>query len=494
MKHAELNKQIKMAFLEIERMRLREYSEIFEQCSGIDINYSDCYKKHINKLFENDQSDCDRDRTCNLDNFSKKTSFVRLYVKRAVCVAAAIVIASGAVIIIDDNVRTAVVNAAQRVFSFIPGTGSFIENSGGIIAMQGSVRAEFDDGYIKVNSAYIASGHMEITLEGTVTFKDSDEISICDDEKKSAEYPDETNLMNDENGRWSAACTFTIENVKYNKNAIYFININGNNIPIVLAPVKKITKNVNYYEDEDIGVSAAVITEYTKDGTDKLKLSLSAKSNIPNTQINFGNDSIKLIKSDNTMVMPESCMFSENGKCTAVFDTLLDEDTKLIVSNVKLYETLSGSYDLKFEVKRDSLFNRTFDINGKKINISGAEWQSYYNNMNMRLPDGDKADAGSSAQKIMLNADIQGKLADKLKLTGLELKPNSDYINNYEYNGKKLIYENADKTANEENASDNGADITACIENIKPHIASALIEISGISYELKDDIIIKLAV
>ena len=312
--------------------------------------------------------------------------------------------------------------------------------------------------------------------------------------KKSAEYPDETNLMNDENGRWSAACTFTIENVKYNKNAIYFININGNNIPIVLAPVKKITKNVNYYEDEDIGVSAAVITEYTKDGTDKLKLSLSAKSNIPNTQINFGNDSIKLIKSDNTMVMPESCMFSENGKCTAVFDTLLDEDTKLIVSNVKLYETLSGSYDLKFEVKRDSLFNRTFDINGKKINISGAEWQSYYNNMNMRLPDGDKADAGSSAQKIMLNADIQGKLADKLKLTGLELKPNSDYINNYEYNGKKLIYENADKTANEENASDNGADITACIENIKPHIASALIEISGISYELKDDIIIKLAV
>ncbi len=181
---------------------------------------------------------------------------------------------------------------------------------------------------------------------------------------------------------------------------------------------------------------------------------------------------------------------SEKKKTSYSFEELQENGD----SRIKLYETLSGAYDLKFEVKRDSLFNRTFDINGKKIDISGAEWQSYYNNMNMRLPDGDKADAGSSAQKIMLNADIQGKLADKLKLTGLELKPNSDYINNYEYNGKKLIYENADKTANEENASDNGADITACIENIKPHIASALIEISGISYELKDDIIIKLAV
>ena len=82
-----------------------------------------------------------------------------------------------------------------------------------------------------------------------------------------------------------------------------------------------------------------------------------------------------------------------------------------------------------------------FDINGKEINISGAEWQSYYNNMNMRLPDGKKADAGSKTQKIIFNADIQGKLADKLKLTGLELKPDVGSVNGYEYNGQRLIYE-----------------------------------------------------
>lgn len=58
-----------------------------------------------------------------------------------------------------------------------------------------------------------------------------------------------------------------------------------------------------YYEDEDIGVSAAVITEYTENGTGKLKLSLSSKGNTPDSQISFGSDGIKLIKADNSMVM-----------------------------------------------------------------------------------------------------------------------------------------------------------------------------------------------
>ena len=80
----------------------------------------------------------------------------------------------------------------------------------GIIAMQGSVRAEFDSGYIKVNSAYIDSGSMKITLEGTVTFNGSDGMSVCDKDKKSISYPDEINWMSDEGNTWSAACEFTL--------------------------------------------------------------------------------------------------------------------------------------------------------------------------------------------------------------------------------------------------------------------------------------------
>lgn len=262
----------------------------------------------------------------------------------------------------------------------------------------------------------------------------------------------------------------------------------------MLAPAQKITENVNYYEDANIGISAAAITEYTDNGTGKLNLSLSAKSDGQDSQISFGADSIKLLKSDNSVVLPESCIFSENGKCTAVFDTLLDEDTKLIISNAELHETPSGSDDLKFNVKRGSSLNRTFDINGKEINISGAEWQSYYNNMNMRLPDGKKADAGSKAQKIIVNADIQGKLADKLKLTGLALKPDTGSVNEYEYNGQRLIYEDSDRAANEENTSKEVTGVTACAENLKPDISSVNIEISSISYKLKNDITIKLAV
>ena len=118
--------------------------------------------------------------------------------------------------------------------------------------MQGSVRAEFDYGYIKVNSAYIDSGKMKITLEGTVAFNGSDGISVCDEKKTSAAYPDEINWMNDENGAWSAACSFNIKNVRYDENAVYFVNVNGNEVPIVLAPAQKITENINYYEDADI--------------------------------------------------------------------------------------------------------------------------------------------------------------------------------------------------------------------------------------------------
>ena len=139
------------------------------------------------------------------------------------------------------------------------------------------------------------------------------------------------------------------------------------------------------------------------------------------------------------------------------------------------------------------MLSRTFDINGKEIDISGAEWQPYYNNMNMRLPDGDTADAGSRAQKIIFNADIQGKLAGKLKLTGLELKPDAGSVNEYEYNGQRLIYKDPGRATNEENAQNNGAGVTACAENLKPDISSVNVGISGISYKLKNNIVIKLA-
>ena len=492
MKHAEFNRQIKKAFLEIESMRFSEYPEIYDEGSGADINYSERYTKYINELLKHDTSN-----NVKIGNASgTKASYVfRPYLKHAACAAAAIMIACGAFIAIDDGARAAAVNAAQRVFSFIPGTGSFVENNGsGIIAMQGSVRAEFDSGYIKVNSAYIDSGSMKITLEGTAAFDGSDGISVCDKDKRSAAYPDEINWMSDEDGIWSAACTFSIKNVKYDENTVYFVNINGNEVSIVLAPAQRITENVNYYEDTDIGISVAAITEYTDGGTGKLKLSLSSKSDSPDQQISFGADSIKLLKSDNSAALPESCTFSENGKCTAVFDTLLDDDTKLVISNIELNETPSAVDDLKFSVKRGTSLNKSFDINGKEIKISGAQWQSYYHNMNMRLPDGNTAETGGEAQKIIFTADIRGKLADKLKLTGLELKPDAGSVNYYEYNGQRLIYEDPDRAANEDNTQNKVAGVTACAENIKPDISSANIEISGVSYKLKHDVVIKLAV
>ena len=491
MKHAEFNRQIKKAFLEIESMRFSEYPDIYDEGSWADINYSERYTKYINELLKHDTSN-----NVKIGNASgTKASYVfRPYLKRAACAAAAVIIACGAFITIDDGARAAVVNAAQRVFSFIPGTGTFIENNGGIIAMQGSVRAEFDSGYIKVNSAYIDSEGMKITLEGTVAFNGSDEISVCDDEKKSVVYPDEINWMSDDDGTWSAACTFSIKNVKYDENTVYFVNINGNEVPMVLAPAQKITENVNYYEDTDIGISVAAVTEYTDGGIGKLKLSLSSKSDSPDQQISFGADSIKLLKSDNSIILPESCTFSENGKCTAVFDTLLDDDTKLVISDIELNETPSAIDDLKFSVKRGTSLNKSFDINGKEIKISGAQWQSYYHNMSMHLPDGNTADAGDTAQKIIFTADIQEKLADKLKLTGLDLKPDSGSVNYYEYNGQRLIYEDSDRAANEGNTSNEETGVTACAENIKPGISSVNIEISGVSYELKHDVVIKLAV
>ena len=491
MKHAEFNRQIKKAFIEIESMRFSEYPEIYDEGSGADINYSERYTKYINELLKHDTSN-----NVKIGNASgTKASYVfRLYLKHAACAAAAVIIACGAFITIDDGARAAVVNAAQRVFLIIPGTGTFIENNGGIIAMHGSVRAEFDSGYIKVNSAYIDSGSMKITLEGTAAFDGSDGISVCDKDKKSAAYPDEINWMSDEDGTWSAACEFTVKNVKYDENAVYFVNINGNEVPIVLVPAQKITENVNYYEDTDIGISVAAITEYTDGGTGKLKLSLSSKSNSPDQQISFGTGSIKLLKSDSSVVLPESCTFSENGKCTAVFDTLLDDDTKLVISDIELNETPSAVDELKFSVKRGTSLNKSFDINGKEINISGVQWQSYYNNMNMRLPDGSTADAGGEAQKIIFTADIKGNLADKLKLTELDLKPDSGSVNYYEYNGQRLIYEDPDSAANEGNTSNEGTGVTACAENIKPDISSVNIEISGISYKLKHDVVIKLAV
>ena len=105
MKHAELNRQIKKAFLEIESMRFREYPEIYEERSGADIDYSERYVKYIDNLFENGSSN--RIKIADPVGSGAKASYVfRPYMKRAACAAAVVIIAGGAFIAIDDGARS----------------------------------------------------------------------------------------------------------------------------------------------------------------------------------------------------------------------------------------------------------------------------------------------------------------------------------------------------------------------------------------------------
>lgn len=507
MKRAELNRNIRNAFFEIERMRLAENEESYANDINIlpDIGYSEGYMEYIQKLLEkgwntaSDKMPSDRN-DMNKSGYRRCRNGLRRMnknVRRAACAAACIMLVSGAVVTFNDDIRNIAASAAQHIFAFIPGVNSFVENdkSNDVFAMQGSVSVDFSDGYIKVNSAYIKDGLMKMTIEGNVNFNGENGISVknADSNGNIVIRPDEINWMNDENGIWSAACVFSIS-ANFDSSCLYYLNINEHSVPVVLTISENISENVNFYYDADIGISIAAVTDYTDNGSKKLCVALVSKSDAAGSELNFSADDVKLVNSYGNIVAADSCLFSDSGQCILTFDTIPGENTKLVISNAQIMENFSKSEVIRFKAKRGKTMKRCFDINGKQLEISKPEWHDYFNDMRVRMPDGSVADAGSDAQKVGFRAVLMGKASEKLTLKNVELKPTDEYVNHYEYNGINLIYDGGYAGDSENGADGAKSAIIAYANNIRADVECAEIEICGVSYQFKNDIVIGLAV
>lgn len=507
MKRAELYRNIRNAFLEIERIRLMENKEYYDSDMAImsDIKYSEGYTKYIQELLEkgrkaasdnmlshrNDMNNSNGRRCRNGRRRMNKTIRCTAYT------AACILLVSGAVVTFNDDIRDITVSAAQRIFAFIPGVNSFVENdkNSTILTMQGSVSVDFSDGYIKVNSAYIKDGLMKMTLEGNIDFNGENGITVknADNDGNTVIKADEINWMYDENGIWSASCLFSVAS-KIDSSCLYYLDINEHIVPVVLTISENISENVNFYNDTDMGIRVAAITDYIDNGNKKLSITLMSESDAVGIEFNFSSDDIKLVKSDGKIVTADSCLFSENGHCILTFNTILDENTKLIISNAKIMDNLSKSEAVKFKAEQDSISQNCFEINGKQLELSSPEWHTYFNNMNVRLPDGSFADAGNDAQKIGFKASLIGKAADKLVLKNVDLKPADKYRNHYEYNGINLVYNDSYSEDFENSKAAQDSDIIVYANNIRTDVECAEIEICGVSYQFKNDIVIRLSV
>lgn len=507
MKRAELDRNIRNAFFEIERMRLVENEESYINYINTlsDFEYSESYTKYIQKLLEkgrntfNDNMLSDRNYVNNSDDRGCRNGIQKMSknIRSAACAAACILLVCGAVVTFNDNIRNITVSAAQRIFAFIPGVNSFVENdkNSTILTMQGSVSVDFSDGYIKVNSAYIKDGLMKMTLEGNIGFNGENGITVknADNDGNTAIKADEINWMHDENGIWSASCLFSVAS-KVDSSCLYYLDINEHIVPVVLTISENISENVNFYNDADMGIRIAAITDYIDNVNKKLSVTLMSESDAAGTEFNFSSDDIKLVKSDGKIVTADSCLFSENGHCILTFNTILDENTKLIISNAKIMDNLSKSEAVKFKAEQDSISQNCFEINGKQLELSSPEWHTYFNNMNVRLPDGSFADSGNDAQKIGFKASLIGKAADKLVLKNVDLKPVDKYRNHYEYNGINLVYDDSYAEDFENSKAAQDSDIIVYANNIRTDVEYAEIEICGVSYQFKNDIVIRLSV
>ncbi len=346
--------------------------------------------------------------------------------------------------------------AAQKLFSYLPGTNKIFYNDGEnkVYGLLGSVELSDKEKYIKVNTAYNEDKTVTLTMEGNVTIENEIEryITIVDEENNKAKLISSDIIINLDDYQWSARCTYEFRKVANNFNIIY----DKFNIPVIMTELPEIPlENHNYISAQNINADIAVVTGYVEN---KLEVSILSQSSDEVKSISFPLKDIYLLDSKGNKFYS----IDNNNENILYFDKKLENGIKLVIPHIFITDN-----DVRSNVnisKYDSLPVK-FSLGDNELVINNAEWGEYNEKFNYRTTENNNYRMEEKAQKIKLAISKSLEGTNELKLQNISADANKNQLNEYMAEDVRVIwddpYRDADSQISEEE------NIKIIISNIK---------------------------
>lgn len=346
--------------------------------------------------------------------------------------------------------------AAQKLFSYLPGTNKIFYNDGENKAygLLGSVEMSDSEKYIKVNTAYNEGKTVILTMEGNVTIEKEIEryITIVDEENNKAKLISSDIIINHDDYQWSARCTYEFRKVVNNFNIIY----DKFNIPVIMTELPEIPlENHNYISVQNINADIAVVTGYVGN---KLEVSILSQSSDEAKFISFPLKNIYLLDSKGNKFYS----IDNNNENILYFDKKLENGIKLVIPHIFITDNdVCSNVNIS---KYDSLPVK-FSLGDNELVINTAEWGEYNEKFNYRTTENNNYRMEEKAQKIKLAISKSLEGTNELKLQNISADVNKNQLNEYMIEDIRVIwddpYRDADSQISEEE------DIKIILSNIK---------------------------
>lgn len=460
MKAKEFDRMLKAALGEA---NLIKYKEVLERSDPIE--YSEDYMDKIRDLEER------------LDSIKRSEAARRkiLRWKKAVYIALTIILITGTTMAVSPAARGLAAEALSFVFKIVPVGERYIvsETEENVYALTGSVTLDYEDGYIKINSAYTSGGLLKVELEGNIKLSVDNDMSgkfeAADSDGKPGELVDFDYMGESDTGKWSCFVSFKLKD-----EARYTLTVAGRKIPLVLAETEVISQqDYNLYDDEDLKLRIAAVTEY-KD--DLLKVALLTDSDYEDTEIGLPMEEAYLVTPKGQKINAEKT----GGANTVYFKGKLEEGIRLILPYIDIYDNAGGS----FITDKNAGFDGEVNIGGRKIIIKDLGWSDYKNNINIKKPEDVRFAGSAEAQKIELKISIDETDSSKLRLSNVFLHTNDR--NEYKEDGIAYMYDDPYKYEAESEAG------IFIVDDIKADVSETEINIESVDYRTAEEISILL--
>lgn len=464
MKSKEFDIMLKAALSEA---NLIKYKDVLERSDFVE--YS---KDYINKIHELEES---LDKKKKIGSAGGVVREKTLLQKKVVCAVLLIILIAGSVLAVSPAVRGMAAEAVSFVFKIIPTGERYIvsETEEKVYVLAGSVTVNYEDGYIKINSAYTSEGFLKIELEGNIKLDGDndveDDFTATGSDGKPGRQIDFDYMEELDTGKWSCFVSFEMKN-----ESKYTLMVAGRNIPLILSEADGISQeDYNLYYDSELDLNIAAITEYKND---LLKVILITDSDSEDIEIRLPIEETYLITPDGKRIKAENTADAN----TVYFNYKLEEGIRLLLPYIEVYDNSGGS----FVTGKNAGFDGNVDIGGIMLIIKDLGWSDYENKINMKKLEGGGFVGGADAQKIKLQISIDEESNNKLQINNVFL--HTDDRNEYKEDGMTYIYNDPHKYETE---NENGIFI---VDDVKADVSETEIKIESVNYRTVEEISILL--
>lgn len=375
--------------------------------------------------------------------------------------------------------------AAQKIFSYLPGTNKIFQTYGEnkVYGLLDSVEMSHNESYIKVNTAYNEDNTVTLTMEGNVKIeKEIDKyITVVDEENNKADLISSdimiSNSINNNDYQWSARCTYEFLK-ETNKFKIIYDKVN---IPIIMSELPGIPLDTyNYISVQNINTDIAVVTNYVED---RLEVNLLSQSYDKEKSISFSLNDVYLQDSNGNKFYSTD----NNHEYTLYFDKKLENGIRLVIPYVSITDNDVHS---KMTIGKYNSLPLDFSLGDKELVINNVEWIEYNEKFNYRTPENKNHIIEEVAQKIKLTISEGIVNSDKLNLQNISAVVDKEQLNEYMKEGVKVIWDDPYADINAQDSREENIEIV--LSNIKYSLEEVDLIFYAPVYTTVDSVIIPL--